>query len=66
MKKAAPDHEGIRLEFYRGIKAIAGFLGVHPRTAREYICKRRIPVKKDNCGKWVLCSFDYFESLKDR
>lgn len=53
----------IRLEFYRGIKAIAAFLEVHPDTAYRLIHQGKIPARKDESGRWVLCNLDYYASL---
>ncbi len=55
----------IKLCFYRGIKEIARFVGVHPKTAQKGIREGKIPAKKDNFGRWVLSNLDYYQSLKD-
>jgi predicted site-specific integrase-resolvase len=52
------------MEFYRGIKAIAQFLGVHERTAQAFLYDGKIPGKKDGTGTWVLTNLDYFTSLR--
>ena len=54
----------VRVEFYRGIKAIAKFLGVHERTAQAFLHDGKIPGKKDGTGTWVLTNLDYFTSLQ--
>lgn len=53
------------LEFHRGLKEIANFLGVHPKTCARYLRQGKIPAKKDGCGKWVLCVQDYYRELRD-
>ena len=54
----------LHMEFYRGIKAIAQFLGVHERTAQAFLYDGKIPGKKDGTGTWVLTNLDYFTSLR--
>jgi hypothetical protein len=53
-----------KLEFYRGIKAIAKFLDLHPATAQKLLKEGKIPAKKDAAGAWVLTNRDYFMSLQ--
>jgi excisionase family DNA binding protein len=55
----------VRLEFYRGIKEIANFLGLHPDTVAQKLREGKIPAKKDGLGRWVLSNLDYYRSLKD-
>lgn len=55
----------VPLEFYRGIKEIAAFLGIHPKTAYLQIRQGLIPAKKDRAGRWVLCNLDYWRSLRE-
>ncbi|MGQ9688916.1 MAG: helix-turn-helix domain-containing protein [Desulfobaccales bacterium] len=50
-------------DFFIGIKEIAGFLRVHPRTAQRYLRTGKIPAKRDGTGRWVLLGRDYFKSL---
>ena len=54
----------VRVEFYRGVKAIAKFLGVHERTAQGFLYDGKIPGKKDGTGTWVLTNLAYFTSLQ--
>jgi excisionase family DNA binding protein len=54
----------VHVEFYRGVKAIANFLGVHERTAQAFLHDGKIPAKKDGTGTWVLTNLDYFTSLQ--
>jgi len=54
----------VPVEFYRGVKAIAKFLGVHERTAQAFLHDGKIPGKKDGTGTWVLTNLDYFMSLQ--
>ncbi len=54
----------IRLEFHRGLKGIAEFLGVHERTVQDYIKRGTWPIKRDPAGTWVLCNVDYYLSLQ--
>lgn len=53
----------MRLEFYRGIKEIAQFLDMNPRTVRKRIAAGKLPVKMDGAGKWVLTNIDFYTSL---
>lgn len=50
-------------EFYVGLKEIAAFLRVHPRTLARHLKKGKLPVKKDCLGRWVLMVADYYKSL---
>ena len=59
-----PPNIYVRVEFYRGVKAIAQFLGVHERTAQAFLYDGKIPGKKDGTGTWVLTNLDYFTSLQ--
>ena len=59
------DVSTVRVEFYRGVKEIAAFLGIHPRTAYLQIRRGLIPAKKDRAGRWVLCNLDYWRSLRE-
>jgi hypothetical protein len=54
----------IPIEFYRGVKAIANFLELHPDTVRKLIRETRLPAKKDETGRWVLTNLDYYQSLQ--
>jgi len=54
----------VPIEFYRGIKAIAKFLDMHPDTVKRLIMERRIPAKKDETGRWVMTNLDYYQSLQ--
>jgi hypothetical protein len=65
--EAADELAGTRisLEFYRGIKAIAEFLKMHPRTVQDHLRDGKLPAKKDQVGRWVLTNLDYYRSLKD-
>ena len=54
----------VPIEFYRGIKAIAKFLEVHPDTVRKLLREGSIPAKKDDTGRWVLTNLDYYQSLQ--
>jgi predicted site-specific integrase-resolvase len=51
-------------EFFRGHKEIAGFLGVHPKTVARWIRERKIPVKRDGLGTWVLAAWDFYRELR--
>ena len=53
----------VPIEFYRGIKAIAQFLEMHPDTVRKLLREGRVPAKKDETGRWVLTNLDYYQSL---
>jgi hypothetical protein len=56
----------VRLEFYRGIKEIANFLGLHPDTVAQKLREGKIAAaKKDGLGRWVLTDLDYYRSLRD-
>jgi predicted site-specific integrase-resolvase len=55
----------IKLRFYRGVKEIAEFLGIHPKTAQRGCKEGKIPAKKDPFGRWVLSNLDYYQSLRD-
>uniref|UniRef100_A0A7C3UYM7 DNA-binding protein n=1 Tax=Desulfobacca acetoxidans TaxID=60893 RepID=A0A7C3UYM7_9BACT len=49
-----------------GVKEIAGFLRIHPRTVYRCLKAGRLPmVQKDSLGRWVLREEDYLGSLKD-
>jgi hypothetical protein len=52
------------VEFFRGIKGIAAFLELHPQTTLRLLKAGRIPAKKDQSGRWVLCNLDYYLSLR--
>ncbi len=54
-----------KLEFFRGIKSIANYLGLHEQVAQKKLKAGLIPAKKDEMGRWVLCNLDYYLSLKD-
>jgi len=56
----------VKLEFYRGVKAMAGFLGLHPSTVERRLRDGKIPAKRDPMGTWVLCHLDYYQSLERR
>ena len=45
----------LKIEFYRGIKEIARFLGMHEQTVQSRLKAGLIPAKKDALGRWVLC-----------
>jgi excisionase family DNA binding protein len=55
---------GVQIKFYRGVKAIANFLEMHPDTVRKLIRQGKIPAKKDTSGRWVLVNLDYYQSLQ--
>jgi predicted site-specific integrase-resolvase len=55
----------VPIKFYRGVKAIANFLNIHPDTARKLIRDGKIPVKKDKTGRWVLTNLDYYQWLQE-
>ncbi len=44
----------VPIKFYRGVKAIANFLEMHPETARRLIRAGKIPAQRDKSGRWVL------------
>jgi excisionase family DNA binding protein len=49
-----------------GVRAIADYLRVHPRTIYRHLKAGRLPmVKKDSLGRWTLREEDYLGSLKD-
>ncbi len=52
----------VRMEVFRGAKAIAKFLGIDPATVRKQIRAGKLPVKKDLAGAWVLCNIDLKEA----
>lgn len=54
----------VKLEVYRGIHAIAAFLGVHDRTAQRYLRDGKLPAKKDGTGAWVLTNITYLQDLE--
>lgn len=54
----------LKLEFFRGIKGIAAFLNLHPQTTLRLLNAGKIPAKKDQAGRWVLCNLDYYRSLR--
>ena len=54
----------VPIEFYRGIKAIAKFLEMHPDTVGKLIREGKLPTKKDETGRWVLTNLDYYQSLQ--
>jgi hypothetical protein len=54
----------LKVEFYRGIKGIAAFLELHPQTTLRLLKDGKIPAKKDQTGRWVLCNLDYYLSLR--
>lgn len=54
----------VPIEFYRGIKAIAKFLEMHPDSVRKLLRDGSIPAKKDETGRWVLTNLDYYQSLQ--
>jgi len=52
-------------ELFIGVKEIADFLRVHPRTVYRYLEAGRLPmVKKDSAGRWTLREADYLGSLR--
>ncbi len=53
----------VKMEVFRGAKAIAKFLGIDPDTVRKQIKAGKLPAKKDMSGAWVLVSIDYYQSL---
>ena len=56
----------LKMEFFRGVKAIAGFLGLHPSTVERRLQEGKIPAKRDDMGVWVLCNVDYYLSLQGK
>lgn len=54
----------LKIEFYRGIKEIARFLGMNEQTVQKRLKAGLIPAKKDALGSWVLCNLDYYLSLR--
>jgi len=54
----------VPIEFYRGVKAIANFLEMHPQTVKKLLREGKIPAKKDETGRWVLTNLDYYQSLQ--
>jgi hypothetical protein len=54
----------LKIEFYRGVKEIARFLGMHEQTVQSRLKAGLIPAKKDALGRWVLCNLDYYLSLQ--
>jgi hypothetical protein len=55
----------LKLEVYVGVKEIARFLKLHWRTCARHLRDGKIPAKRDDMGRWVLFSLDYYRSLKD-
>ena len=51
-------------QFYIGVKDIAGFLKLHPKTVQRLLRTGKVPGKKDLIGRWVLVSTDYYKSLE--
>jgi excisionase family DNA binding protein len=48
-----------------GVKEIAAFLRIHPRTVYRHLKAGRLPmVKKDSLGRWTLREEDYLRSLQ--
>lgn len=56
----------LKLEFFRGIKEISRFLGMHEQVVQKKLRSGLIPAKKDSMGCWVLCNLDYYHSLQTR
>ena len=54
----------VPIEFYRGVKAIASFLEIHPQTVKKLLRECKIPANKDETGRWVLTNLDYYQSLQ--
>ncbi len=54
----------VPIEFYRGVKAIAKFLDMHPDSVKKLLREGGIPAKKDETGRWVLTNLDYYQSLQ--
>jgi hypothetical protein len=54
----------VPMEFYRGVKAIARFLEMHPDSVRKLLREGSIPAKRDETGRWVLTNLDYYQSLQ--
>jgi hypothetical protein len=54
----------VAIEFYRGIKAIARFLEMHPETVGKLVREGKLPAKKDDTGRWVMTNLDYYQSLQ--
>jgi len=44
----------VLMKFYRGVKAIASFMDVHPDTGRKLLQEGKIPAKKDETGRLFL------------
>lgn len=53
----------VKMEVFRGAKAIAKFLGIDPDTVRKQIRAGKLPVKKDAAGAWILVNIDFYNSL---
>ncbi|MCL6622898.1 MAG: helix-turn-helix domain-containing protein [Syntrophobacterales bacterium] len=51
--------------FYVGIKEIAGFLRLHPRTVYRHLKEGRLPAMKDCLGRWVLREEDYLRDFRE-
>jgi predicted site-specific integrase-resolvase len=49
---------------FTGVKQIANFLRVHERTVYRHLRVGRLPVKKNNLGRWTLWEEDYLRSLR--
>ena len=56
----------VPLIFYIGVKEIAAFLKLHPKTAQKKLQEGKLPAKKDGLGRWVLTNIDYLKSLSDK
>ncbi|MEW6657184.1 MAG: hypothetical protein AB1424_00860 [Thermodesulfobacteriota bacterium] len=54
----------VPIVFYRGVKAIAKFLEMHPDSVRKLLREGSIPAKRDETGRWVLTNIDYYRSLQ--
>ena len=54
----------VPIKFYRGVKAIANFLEMHPDSVRKLLREGKVPAKKDESGRWVLVNVDYYQSLQ--
>ena len=46
-----------------GIKSIANFLGVHPRTCQRLISDGKLPAEKDGLGRWIMFTLDYYTTI---
>jgi intein-encoded DNA endonuclease-like protein len=55
----------VPIKFYRGVKAIAKILEMHPETVGKLIREGKIPARRDKTGRWVLTSLNYYQAHQE-